>query len=185
MSSLVVGGFVAQDSGGGSYRLGLTAVTIGLAALRANDPVRLAGERLPALRDCVGATCFVAVPANAGPTVLLVAEASGAVIVNVRLGSVLPGAVSATGLIFRAFMSPLSSDAGCVDIRRTGSVSVRDAVLVGVSAVSAPVRDHLGVPVAAITALGATGTIDVDAQGAVAREVRAAAAAVSASLGPA
>lgn len=183
IASLISAGFVRQDSEGGSYRLGLRSLTVGLAALRANDAVRLAGDRLPGLRDATGATCFVAVPANGGPTVLLVAEARGAVIVNVRLGSTLPEEGSATGLVLRAFTEPPPTDEPAAAIRAIGSASIVDTVLAGVSAVSAAVRDHLGNPVAAITSLAATGTIDVGERGSVAREVRAAAEAVSASVG--
>ena len=182
LASLAAGGFVRQDAGGG-YRLGLRSLTIGLAALRANDPVRLAGERLNTLRDAVGATCFVAVPANGGPTVVLVAEALGAVIVNVRLGSILPSADSATGRALSAFAVPALSGDLYAEARATGSATVVDAVLVGVSAVSAAVRDHLGTPVAAITVLGPTGTIDVSPRGKAARLVREAADAVSIYLG--
>lgn len=181
LSSLVAGGFVTQD-GTGAYRLGLASLMIGLAALRANDPVRVAGERLPALRDAVDATCFVAVPANAGATVLLVAEAPGAVVVNVRLGSTLPGQ-SATALALQAFDPAHDGGAGTAAIRRAGCASVVDRVLVGVSAVSAPVRNHLGLPVAAITALGPTGTIDVASDGQPARAVVRAALAASRLLG--
>lgn len=183
IASLIAAGFVRQEVEGGSYRLGLRSLTVGLAGLRANDPVRLAGDRLPALRDAVGATCFVAVPANRGPTVLLVAEASGAVIVNVRLGSTLPEGESATGQVLRAFATPPPRDRRFVAIRAAGSASIVDSVLAGVSAVSAVVRDHLGAPVAAITSLGPTGTIDVAEGGPVARELRAAAMAVSVSMG--
>lgn len=183
IASLIAAGFVRQETEGGAYRLGLRSLTIGLAALRANEPVRLAGDRLPALRDSVGATCFVAVPANGGPTVLLVAEARGAVVVNVRLGSALPEAESATGRVLRAFAPPPPCDRQSVAIRAVGSASIVDTVLTGVSAVSAVVRDHLGVPVAAITSLGPTGTIDVADEGPVARKVRAAAMAVSADVG--
>lgn len=181
-ASLVAGGFVSQEAGG-DYRLGLRSLTIGLAALRANDPVRLAGERLGALRDAVGATCFVAVPANGGPTVLLVAEATGAVIVNVRLGSILPADESATGLVMRAFDAPLPDEDRFAAIRDAGSASIVDAVLTGVSAVSAAIRDHLGAPVAAITALGPTGALDVSPDATAARAVREAASATSACLG--
>lgn len=183
VASLIAAGFVQQDGGGGSYRLGLRSLVVGLAGLRANDPVRLAGDRLSGLRDAVDATCFVAVPANGGPTVLLVAEARGAVVVNVRLGSTLPASDSATGRVLRAFSAAAPGDALSVAIRAAGSASIVDVVLVGVSAVSAVVRDHRGNPVAAITSLGPTGTIDVDPDGPVARSVREAAMAVSIAIG--
>ena len=69
------------------------------------------------------------------------------------------------------------------DVRRHRLGRAEGAVIAGVSALSAPVFDHRGTMVLAITAIGPSAAFDARWTGAIAVALREAAAAVSARLG--
>lgn len=69
------------------------------------------------------------------------------------------------------------------EVRRHGLGRAEGAVVAGVSALSAPVFDHRGAVVLAITAIGPSAAFDSRWSGAVAAALREAAATVSARLG--
>lgn len=208
MVSLVEAGLVEQDAASQRYFLGREAIHIGLAALRQCDPVRAGEPALIRLRDGLGVTCFIAVMGNLGPTILRLEEPALPVTVNARPGSVLPLLWSAAGQVFLAYgddatvlgqaraewqagspaqrgafgnRSPI--DALRRSVRSAGCADIRDLQLPGISAVAAPVRDHTGRVVAALTALGASGGFDPAADGPVGTRVREEARAISSALG--
>ncbi len=208
MTSLVEQGMVAQDPSSQRYLLGREAIHIGLAALRQCDPIRAGEPALARLRAELGVTCFIAVMGNQGPTILRIEEPALPVVVNVRAGSVLPLAWSATGQAFMAFAEGDGLDAQLARewaaatpaqraqlkgraplealrqrVRAQGSASVRDLLSPGISAEAAPIRQHTGQVAAVLTALGASGGFDADPAGPIARRVRQEAEAISAGLG--
>lgn len=206
--SLMEEGFVAQEAGTQQYHLGIEALQIGLAAMRQADPIRLAEASLIRLRERLEVTCFIAVMGNKGPTIVRIEEPGLPVIVNVRVGSVMPLLWSATGRVFLSMLDESNvqalareelaaltpaqrADLDAQDplgklrepVLAQGCAAVRDTNLKGISAVAAPVRDYTGRVCAVLTALGATGGFDPSIDGAIARTVRDEAAAISALLG--
>lgn len=208
LMSMVDTGFVAQDSVSHHYYLGVEAIRVGVAAMRQADAIRMAEPVLVQLRQTLGVTCFIAVMGNKGPTIIRFEEPPLPVTVNVRIGSVLPLLLSATGRAFlahagdaallalaeqewqtltpgqRKALRPHTSAASLQQaLAQAACISVADTNLPGISAVAAPVRDYQGKVVAVITALGATGGFDACAKGPIARAIVQQANAVSLALG--
>lgn len=208
LASLQQEGLVAQDSGSQQYLLGAEAIGIGLAAMRQADPIRLAEPALARLREQLEVTSFIAVLGNKGPTVLRIEEPGLPVTVNVRPGTVLSLLWSATGRAFLGFLderavremakdelaqapsalrSQLDAQAPIErlrdSVRAAGCACVVDTNLPGISAVSAPVRDHTGRVCAVITAMGASGGFDASARGPIAQTVCTEARALGQLLG--
>lgn len=203
--SLLRAGMAVQDPASGRYDLGPAALELGLAALGRLDPQRLATDSLAALRDRLDETVCLLVWGNRGPTVVHWQPSSQAVTVNIRVGAVLPLLRSASGRVFLAWLPPAvtgpliaaeAAAAGWSDaetgrriaalvetVRRDRLGRTDGDVLPGVSAVSAPVFDHRGDLVFALTALGPSSGFDAGKAAAPARETRAVANALSQRLG--
>ena len=208
LASLVDAELVVQEPDTSRYVLGPEAIAIGLAAMRRSDALTLAGGELATLAEAHGLSCFVAVLGNHGPTIVRWEEPLQTVTVNVRVGSVMPMLWSATGRAFGAFSNAPSfaalidsdlatatpeqrrqlPDRAAVDalfeqIRRLRCAPVRDVLLIGVSAVAAPIFDAGGKLAAVMTALGTSGTFDPTPGGSIALTVQQAADSVSSRLG--
>jgi|NGEPerStandDraft_6_1074524.scaffolds.fasta_scaffold40734_1 DNA-binding IclR family transcriptional regulator len=184
--TLVRTGMVEQNSETGRYDLGTRVMELGLKALSRRDPIRLAGESLEELRDALGHTVFLAIWANHGPTIVRWEEGTQAVTVNVRVGSVLPLMRSATGGVFLCWLPSSLTDpilqiekARAKDVERLkqatrarGLGSVEGDLLPGVASLSAPVFDHRGKIVAAITTLGAQDGFDINIAGKIEKQLK-------------
>lgn len=206
--SLIEEGLVVQDTGTQQYLLGPEAMMIGVAAMRQADPVRIAEPALVRLREELEVTAFVAVMGNKGPTIIRFEEPGLPVVVNARVGSVMPLLWSSTGRVFLGLLDDARvqalaeeelahadislraqlDDADPIgELRRSVQAarcaSVRDTNLKGISAVSAPLFDHTGKLCAVLTTLGATGGFDSSLDGPIAAALRREAAAASAVLG--
>jgi len=194
LQALIATGFATQDQSGGRYALGPAAVQLGLAALGRMDPAATAASQLPALRDATGQTCFFAVWANHGPTVVHALQAPGAVTVVTRVGAVLPVYGSATGLAFAAHLPPASlaalglpAPAGPLEkrlatIRETGLSRVHGLLLAGIDAAAAPVFGANGIT-GVLTLLGPAGAIDLTDTSPLLHHLRATAAMCGHTLG--
>jgi len=201
-------GLVEQDGAAGRYTLGPFALRLGLAALGRLDAVRLATPRLPELASHVGATVALAVWGNHGATIVRWEDSRDIVTVNVRAGGVMPLLSSATGRCFAAWMPPGAIEAlvaeelrqagrpgvprsqGEVDgmlreIRASGLARVTGQLIPGIDALAAPVFDHRGAMVLAVTVLGYAGTFDSDPDGPVGRALLGFAGDLSGRLGAA
>ena len=202
-------GLVEQDANSGRYDLGEFSLELGLASLARLDPVRLAGPVLDDLCERIGETVALAMWGNHGVTCVRWVEAGGPVTVTLRTGTVLPLTSSATGLAFAAFYrSPylrkmLEAEVQAAaearkappaallaaltvqfdEIRRRGIARASGSVTPGINGFSAPVFDHSGRMVAAITSLGIIGNFDLDWDSPMAQSTREAAAALSRRLG--
>jgi DNA-binding IclR family transcriptional regulator len=202
-------GLVEQDANSGRYDLGEFALELGLASLARLDPVRLAGPVLDDLCERSGETVALAMWGNHGATCVRWVEAGGPVTVSLRTGIVLPLTSSATGLAFAAFYrSPylkkmLDAEVQAIaaarnataatvltavavqleEIRRHGIARASGSVTPGINGFSAPVFDHSGHMVAAITSLGIIGNFDMDWDSPMARSTREAAATLSRRIG--
>jgi DNA-binding IclR family transcriptional regulator len=202
-------GLVEQDANTGRYDLGEFSLELGLASLARLDPVRLAGPVLDDLCERTGETVALAMWGNHGATCVRWVEAGGPVTVTLRTGVVLPLTASATGLAFSAFYrSPylkrmLDNEVQASaevrnatptavlealtvrldEIRRRGIARASGSVNPGINGFSAPVFDHTGHMVAAITSLGIIGSFDLDWDSPMAQSTRDAAATLSRRLG--
>lgn len=191
--TLVRTGMVEQNNATGRYDLGARMMELGLKALSRRDPIRLAGEVLEDLRDQLGLSVFLAVWGNYGPTIVRWEEGTHPVTVNVRVGSVLPLMRSATGRVFLGWLAPaltapiLTAEKANPKLveqlrettRERGLGAVEGDLLPGVASLSAPVFDHRGQIVAAISTLGAQGSFDTDVAGSTGTILKAAADGLS------
>ncbi len=103
--SLARAGLVTREAEAGRYGIGPLAISAGLAGLNRLNPVRLAYEALPALRDRIGETVVLAVWGERGATVIALEDSARPVTLNVRVGSILPLRTSAIGRVFAAMTS--------------------------------------------------------------------------------
>lgn len=186
--TFVESGMVRQDTEGGRYALGDFALTLGLVALQGLDIVRDTAGVLADLRDDLDETVFLAVWGNRGPTIVRWEESVRPIAVNVRVGSVLPVATSATGRVFASWLKEAAVLGGLdprmvEEIRARGLATQRNALMQGIGAVSAPVFDHRGQIIGAISVLGADTGFDASHDGPVARACVAAAEEASLRMG--
>lgn len=192
LASLCQQGFVGQSQANQHYFLAQEAISIGLAALRQCDPIRLGEASLVRLRESLEVTAFLAVMGNKGATVLRIEEPTLPVTVNMRAGSVLPTLWSAAGRIFLSFSNdrqilelaeqelaqapaerraqlpgPQPIEQLRQQVRNRGWAVVQDSMLRGISALAAPIFDSTGKVCAALATLGATGGFDLHPEGAI------------------
>lgn len=201
-------GLVEQDGTAGRYELGPLALQMGLAALGRLDAVRLSAPVLVSLATEFGVTAAAAVWGNQGATIVRWEEPRNIVTVNVRIGAVMPLLRSATGRCFAAFLPAGTTDGIIADelraagraspglprtrtavrgllreVRETGLARVAGDLIPGIDALSAPVFDHRGAAVLALTVLGYSGTFDSTSDGVVATRLKHQAGTLSARLG--
>jgi DNA-binding IclR family transcriptional regulator len=202
-------GLVEQDRSSGRYELGPLALQMGLATMRRLNTVRIATEAISELVMRVNQTIALSVWGNHGPTVVRIEEGTGAVHVNMRVGSIMSLLGTATGRVFAAFLPPkiidtfIESGVGrasvgdeaerkitrsqvdkvVADVKGKGLARAVERPIPGVNALSAPVFDHSGSIALVITAIGPAHTFDADWDGAIAVELRKCAATVSTRLG--
>lgn len=208
LSSLMSAGFVEQDAETSRYVLGSEAVFLGLSAQRQSDALRLAALEITKLAEALNVSCFIAVMGNRGPVIVRWEEPVQAIVLNARVGSVMPVLWSATGHAFAAFQKSDLIDAlitqelaaaseeqrrylpnrkavdGMLERCRTHGCSwLQGQLLKGVSALAAPIFSSNGQVAAAIVALGVSDSFDVNPEGPNAVILRRSAASVSRRLG--
>jgi DNA-binding IclR family transcriptional regulator len=203
-------GFVVQD-GAGRYELGPLALQLGLAKLQRLDPIREASPLIEALASETEQSIAVAVWGNFGPTVVRLEEPIHPLHVNLRTGTVMSLAYTATGRLFAAYLPPKVVEKMMLeDLARTRPADGRgattelshsqiEALLVetrlhgmsrtlgqpipGIDAFCAPVFDSTNNLVLGITAMGPEATFDSDWDGRVAVPLKACALEISRRLG--
>jgi DNA-binding IclR family transcriptional regulator len=200
-------GFVEREEGSGHYGLGRSSLQLGIAALGEVDFVKIASAALPRLCKAVRQTVFVSIWGEHGATIIRWEEAGLTVALNVRTGSTVPLLTSATGHLFGAYL-PWETVAGFVEreisagigtslgitdiglaknlfkqVREKGFGLVAGTYLEGVAAMSFPVFAPESKLAGTISALGLRGLIDVDIGGAIAKELRETASALTERLG--
>src|ERR1700737_4159383 len=99
-------GLIEQDRASGRYELGPLALQMGLASMRRVNPVRVATDAIAELVLRINQTAYLSVWGNHGPTVVRIEEGTGAVHVNMRVGSIMSLLGTATGRVFAAFLPP-------------------------------------------------------------------------------
>lgn len=208
MVSFLKVGFVTQDASG-SYELGPLALQLGLTRLQRLDPVKEALPFIEALAAETEQSVAVAVWGNLGPTIVRLEEPIHPLHVNLRMGTVMSLAHTATGRLFAAFLPPkvveklLIEDVARQSGRAGGPVPITQAEvekainetrkrglsrtigqpIPGINAFCAPVFDSAGNLVLGITVMGPEATFDNDWNGRVATPLRACALEVSRRLG--
>jgi DNA-binding IclR family transcriptional regulator len=202
-------GLVSQDTLSARYHLGPFALSLGLSALASLDPIRLASPILDELCDEIGMGVGLAVWGSSGATIVRYVDTGDAISVHLRVGRVLSLHDSATGRCFSAFYNPsviqpaLTAELGQVAgkdkahrlelerdqesivkaTRAEGIAHASGSHTPGINGLSAPVFDHTGQMVAAITAVGTAGQFKASSNSTEAARVKAASAKLSELLG--
>lgn len=193
-------GLVVQDPVTSQYGLGPYAIDLGLAAIHQLNVADLARGALERLSESVGQSVYLSVWANKGPTIISKYDAHLNIPLAIRIGYVLPLASSATGQVFSAHLGErdiepiLKQEIPAEPARRKRLAEIRRVVqrdgaavsdgrlFEGFGAISVPVFGHDGQIAAALTVLGPTHALELDASGAVAGTVKKAAEKLTQSL---
>jgi DNA-binding IclR family transcriptional regulator len=201
-------GFVTQDASG-AYELGPLALQLGLARLQRLDAAKEAAVFIEELAAQTRQSIALAVWGNLGPVVVRLEEPIHPLHVNLRTGTVMSLANTATGRLFAAYMPPkvveklIAEDIARLSGRSDGvalltASQVEEAItetrrhglsrtigqpIPGINAFCAPVFDSAGHLALGITAMGPAATFDNDWNGSVAGPLRACALEVSRRLG--
>lgn len=200
---------VEQESASGRYRLGPAALRLGLACLAQLEPLGAALPVAEQLARDTGQAVALSVWGNFGPTVVRLFEAREPLHVAMRVGTVMSVLGTATGRAFAAVLPDeqlAAAQAGALgdaparpargsaahrealqaardEWRQHGLTRAQGRPIPGVNAFAAPVFDHEGRPVLALTALGHQDHFSAAWAAPMAQQVRAAAAAIGQRLG--
>jgi IclR family transcriptional regulator, KDG regulon repressor len=179
LDALCRSGFAQQDADSGRYAIGPGAVQLGLAALAALDLTSVAPSTLDAIATETGESCFLAVLDEGMVVYLLKREGGHAIRTTAMLGTRRPVHCTALGKTFLAFM-PADEARAIVEmagmpaftpntitdlprlweelaqIRLDGFAVDREEIETGLTCLAAPVRDHTGRQVAAVSVAGPT-----------------------------
>lgn len=171
-------GFVEQDPESGRYRLGHFAIDLGMTAMRTTNPMELAHNAVIELSEQTSLNVALIVWGSFGPTVVQVEESGSQLNMNTRPGTVYSMSSTASGRVFSAFLPEKevkdaiarekregsnSARVGAslfvpkreIDlIREVGYATVEAPPVPGIHAYSAPVFDHTGQIVLAVTIIG-------------------------------
>lgn len=171
-------GLVEQDSETGRYRLGRFALDLGITNMRTTDPMHLASETAIELSQRISLHVGLVVWGGFGPTVVQVEESGSQINMNTRPGTVYSMTGTASGRVFSAFLpeatvrdaierekreKPGSGRVGTLrfmsrkemeQVREAGYATVENPPVPGITAYSAPVFDHTGQLLLAITIIG-------------------------------
>ncbi len=202
LQALVDSGFAEQDPITNHYRLGRSALQVGLAALSQLDVLKICAPELIRLRDELNETCFLAVWGNKGPTVVYVEQSLGAVTLVTQIGSVLPLLSSSTGLVFDTFLSIAETaslreyetaslnarqlkevDRHIKEIRSTGVHQIQGLLMAGVNAVSSPVFAVGNKLAGVVTVVGSASVLTDQRQAEAAQKLLNAAQTISLRMG--
>lgn len=207
--SLIRAGFVERDAISGRYRLGARSIELGASALDAIDPYGLSTEAMVKLHDELDHTIVLSVWGTRGPVIVRVEEADRLITVSFRLGKSLPLLRSASGLLFSAFLprqivtpliqselrqnreingpTPARSiaevDRLLEDVRSRKIARITGDITPGINAIATPVFDYRGYPATVITAVGPSGSLDINWNGTVANALRRKSEEISRKLG--
>jgi DNA-binding IclR family transcriptional regulator len=203
--SFVKVGLVAQN-GSGQYELGPLALQLGLAKLKRLDPIKEASPLVERLAADSGQSIALAVWGNLGPTIVRLEEPIQPLHVNLRAGTVMSLAHTATGRLFAAYLpakvvervmqedmhrlggsgaqgSAKDLEAQLSETRRHGLSRTIGQPIPGINAFSAPVFDADDHLVLAVTAMGPAATFDTAWGGSVAKPLKECAVEISRRLG--
>lgn len=208
MVSFLKVGFVTQTEAG-HYELGPLALHLGLTRLRRMDPVKEASQLIEALAAETGQSVALAVWGNLGPTIVRLEEPIEPLHVNLRTGTVMSLANTATGRLFAAYMPPKtverllsdelarlsygttadtvhsheSLEAALAETRKHGLSRALGQPIPGIDALCGPVFDPEGHIVLGILVMGPAATFDSAWDGAIATPLRQCVLEISRRIG--
>jgi len=199
-------GFVEREDATRAYRLGAAVLELGHSVLRRQDIREIARPHLVRLRDVLGETAVLHVPAGDEAIIVERAESNHDLKVVAPPGHRLPPFAGAVAKVFLASLpddqltavlkaralpaftphSITSQDRYREDLRRVrrrGYATDDEEYLPGVRAVSAPVRNARGRTPATVTVVGSAARLTRERVPEAVAAVTAAAEAISRSLG--
>ena len=208
MVSFLKVGFVTQTDAG-LYELGPFALQLGLTRLRRLDPVREASQVIEDLAHITGQSVALAVWGTLGPTIVRLEEPIQPLHVNLRTGTVMSLANTATGRLFAAYMpakvvervlgdelarfghrtgqtatiNKKTLETFLAETRKHGLSRTRGQPIPGIDAMCAPVFDSEGHIVLGILVMGTSATFDSNWDGAIAKALIECAREVSRRIG--
>jgi DNA-binding IclR family transcriptional regulator len=209
LTSLQRVGLAEQDPISGRYDLGAMSLRIGLAALNRRKAIQYATQAAIEFNQMEDLTVALTIWGERGPTIVGWYDSSRILICNLNAGSILPLLRSAAGQIFLAYLprettrtileqemnliatylphgsfKSKSEIDGVVQRVREGRLGfTNEDLMPGLSALAAPVFDHLGRIVASISLIGPSGLVHASGSNSVALKLQGAADAVSLRLG--
>jgi DNA-binding IclR family transcriptional regulator len=195
-------GLIKRDELTGRYEPGPLSLRLGLLHLQNQPAFRAAVPRVAALAEAVGLSIAICIAGPQGPTIVHYEHGGFALHVNLHVGTVMSLPGTSTGRLFCAFLESqalqtmwanqgsdavapadrVDFDATLAAIRARGLERGIDAPSPGISSLAAPVLDANGYLSLALTAIGPTGSIDVDWDGALAQAMTSAARDIGAQL---
>jgi DNA-binding IclR family transcriptional regulator len=205
LTALESEGMVARNPDTDAYRLGPEAIVLGGRAVRANDLRAVAERELQALARQVGEAATLEVLVDGEVLILNEIPVDRLVSANQSIGTRWPAHATSTGKVLlahlpsadletllkttltrltdRTIIDPeiLQQELDCV--RRQGYAVANQELEVGFIAIGAPVRDHNGQVVAAISVNGPSARLTPDRTPQVVEQVKTAAAQISEQLG--
>lgn len=208
MVSFLKVGFVTQTDAG-LYELGPFALQLGLTRLRRMDPVREASKVIEDLAHDTGQSVALAVWGSLGPTIVRLEEPIQPLHVNLRTGTVMSLANTATGRLFAAYMpakvvermlgdelarfghrtgqtttiNKKTLETFLAETRKHGLSRTLGQPIPGIDALCAPVFDSEGHIVLGILVMGTSATFDSNWDGAIAKALHQCAQEVSRRIG--
>ncbi|HUF27925.1 MAG TPA: IclR family transcriptional regulator [Gemmatimonadaceae bacterium] len=208
LATLELDGMVARNPATGDWRLGPDAIALGARAIRANDLRAIARRELVRLADATGETATLEVLID--DDVVILDEVHGRSLINVAhsVGTRWPAHATSTGKVLlaareaddetagvrrprlrlaratsRTITSPGALAAELARVRKRGYAVAQEELEAGFVAVGAPVRNHEGRAVAAISVGGPAARMGRDRIRELAGVVRAGADRISHALG--
>ena len=198
-------GLVKRDELSGRYEPGPLSLRLGLLHLENQRAFRAAVPRVAALAEAIGFSVAICIAGPQGPTIVRYEHGGFPLHVNLHVGTVMSLPATSTGRVFCAYLPSETLDAMWANqsgadqsataaprdaafqmslekIRARGLESSVDAPSPGISSLSAPVFDPDGRLALALTVIGSTGSIDVAADGPIARALLGAAREIGAEL---
>ena len=198
-------GLVKRDELSGRYEPGPLSLRLGLLHLENQPAFRAAVPRVAALAEAIGFSVAICIAGPQGPTIVRYEHGGFPLHVNLHVGTVMSLPATSTGRVFCAYLPRETLDAMWANqsgadqsataaprdaafqtslekIRARGLESSVDAPSPGISSLSAPVFDPDGRLALALTVIGSTGSIDVAADGPIARALLGAAREIGAEL---
>lgn len=185
LASLMYVRAVQQDIVSRKYWLGPLALEMGAAATNGSDDLSDAIRRQTELRNLVDETVVLTVWSTSGPIVLHVEPTNRAVIMTMRIGSILPVLTTAAGIVFASLLPPSTTQLVIEQefdsrkstpnsivktraaltrltetIRDKGFFHNKGHLLPGVSALAAPVWGRAGQFVGVFSIIGQSNQID-------------------------
>jgi DNA-binding IclR family transcriptional regulator len=191
--SLTKLGLVKRDALTGHYEPGPLSLRLGLMHIEQQPAYRVAAPHAVELAERTGFSVAVCVAGAQGPTIVRYERGGHPLHVNLHVGTVMSLQHTSTGRVFSAFLSAerlasmresqgTNEGEALDDVRQRGIARNVDVPSPGISSMAVPVLDASGTLQLTLTVIGPTGTMDVNWNGAIARDLRDVAGRITQAL---